>query len=112
MSSTLFAPSWLTFHPIWMNRNPDEIKHVLSREHRLRSDIAENLPRGGILADEMGLGKTLQCIALMWTLVKQSPHAGKSTIEKCIIACPSSLVKNWANELGEQHTRRCRCLVF
>ncbi|KAF6764069.1 SNF2 family domain-containing protein [Ephemerocybe angulata] len=54
---------------------------------------------GCIMADEMGLGKTLQCIALMWTLLKQSPHPGKPTIEKCIIACPSSLVKNWANEL-------------
>lgn len=56
---------------------------------------------GCIMADEMGLGKTLQCIALLWTLLKQSPRAGKPTIEKCIIACPSSLVKNWANELGE-----------
>lgn len=55
---------------------------------------------GCIMADEMGLGKTLQCIALMWTLLKQSPRSGKPTIEKCIIACPSSLVKNWANELG------------
>jgi DNA repair and recombination RAD54-like protein len=55
---------------------------------------------GCIMADEMGLGKTLQCIALLWTLLKQSPHAGKPTIVKSIIACPSSLVKNWANELG------------
>jgi DNA repair and recombination RAD54-like protein len=55
---------------------------------------------GCIMADAMGLGKTLQCIALMWTLLKQSPHAGKPSMEKCIIACPSSLVKNWANELG------------
>ncbi|KAI0065411.1 DNA repair protein, SNF2 family [Artomyces pyxidatus] len=54
---------------------------------------------GCIMADEMGLGKTLQCIALLWTLLKQSPHASKPTIDKCIIACPSSLVKNWANEL-------------
>ncbi|TRM59942.1 P-loop containing nucleoside triphosphate hydrolase protein [Schizophyllum amplum] len=54
---------------------------------------------GCIMADEMGLGKTLQCIALLWTLLKQSPHAGKGSIEKCIIACPSSLVRNWANEL-------------
>ncbi|KIK92409.1 hypothetical protein PAXRUDRAFT_793250 [Paxillus rubicundulus Ve08.2h10] len=54
---------------------------------------------GCIMADEMGLGKTLQCIALLWTLIKQSPHASKPTIDKCIIACPSSLVKNWANEL-------------
>lgn len=35
----------------------------------------------------------------MWTLLKQSPQAGKSTIQKCVIACPSSLVRNWANEL-------------
>ncbi|KAF5373861.1 hypothetical protein D9758_000619 [Tetrapyrgos nigripes] len=54
---------------------------------------------GCIMADEMGLGKTLQCITLLWTLIKQSPQAGKPSIEKCIIACPSSLVKNWANEL-------------
>lgn len=43
----------------------------------------------------------LQCIALMWTLLKQSPEPGKSTIQKCVIACPSSLVRNWANELGQ-----------
>lgn len=60
--------------------------------------IVENA-HGCIMADEMGLGKTLQCIALMWTLLKQSPIYGKSTIEKCIIVCPSSLVRNWANEL-------------
>lgn len=46
-------------------------------------------------------GKTLQTISLIWTLLKQSPHAGKPTIEKCIIACPSSLVRNWANELDK-----------
>ncbi|WVO12565.1 hypothetical protein L204_100169 [Cryptococcus depauperatus] len=54
---------------------------------------------GCIMADEMGLGKTLQCIALLWTLLKQSPLASKPTCEKVIIACPTSLVGNWANEL-------------
>ncbi|CCE62711.1 hypothetical protein TPHA_0D00680 [Tetrapisispora phaffii CBS 4417] len=53
---------------------------------------------GCIMADEMGLGKTLQCITLMWTLLKQGPK-GKRLIDKCIIVCPSSLVNNWANEL-------------
>lgn len=53
---------------------------------------------GCIMADEMGLGKTLQCIALMWTLLKQGPQ-GQRLIDKCIIVCPSSLVNNWANEL-------------
>ncbi|KUJ10662.1 uncharacterized protein LY89DRAFT_689317 [Mollisia scopiformis] len=61
--------------------------------------MIEERANGCIMADEMGLGKTLQCITLMWTLIKQSPDAGKSTISKAIIACPSSLVKNWANEL-------------
>ncbi|KAG0341473.1 DNA-dependent ATPase protein rad54 [Podila horticola] len=54
---------------------------------------------GCIMADEMGLGKTLQCLTLLWTLLKQSPEPGKGTIEKCIICCPSSLVRNWANEI-------------
>ena len=38
----------------------------------------------------------------MWTLLKQSPEPGRPTIQKCVIACPSSLVRNWANELGKQ----------
>uniref|UniRef100_A0AC35U0B7 DNA repair and recombination protein RAD54 n=1 Tax=Rhabditophanes sp. KR3021 TaxID=114890 RepID=A0AC35U0B7_9BILA len=53
---------------------------------------------GSIMADEMGLGKTLQCIALLWTLLRQSP-SGKPTFNKCIIVCPSSLVKNWDGEI-------------
>ncbi|KAI1000134.1 DNA repair protein [Podosphaera aphanis] len=67
--------------------------------YRCVTGMIEEKANGCIMADEMGLGKTLQCITLMWTLLKQSPDAGKSTIQKAIIACPSSLVKNWANEL-------------
>ncbi|KAJ9655837.1 DNA-dependent ATPase protein rad54 [Neophaeococcomyces mojaviensis] len=67
--------------------------------YRCTTGLIDENARGCIMADEMGLGKTLQCIALMWTLLKQSPNAGKSTIQKCVIACPASLVKNWANEL-------------
>ncbi|XP_020283574.1 DNA repair and recombination protein RAD54-like [Pseudomyrmex gracilis] len=55
---------------------------------------------GCIMADEMGLGKTLQCITLLWTLLKQGPEA-KPLIEKAIIVAPSSLVKNWHNELNK-----------
>ncbi|BET00453.1 DNA repair and recombination protein RAD54-like [Nesidiocoris tenuis] len=55
---------------------------------------------GCIMADEMGLGKTLQCITLMWTLLRQSPEA-KPAIDKAIIVCPSSLVKNWCNEINK-----------
>ncbi|KAF9630723.1 SNF2-related protein [Lasiodiplodia theobromae] len=67
--------------------------------YRCTTGLVDPKANGCIMADEMGLGKTLQCIALMWTLLRQSPDAGKSTIQKCVIACPSSLVKNWANEL-------------
>ncbi|KTW27723.1 hypothetical protein T552_02163 [Pneumocystis carinii B80] len=63
--------------------------------------IVDPRANGCIMADEMGLGKTLQCITLMWTLLKQSPQAGCPTIEKAIIVCPSSLVKNWENELDK-----------
>ncbi|XP_060559787.1 DNA repair and recombination protein RAD54-like [Ruditapes philippinarum] len=55
---------------------------------------------GCIMADEMGLGKTLQCITLAWTLLRQSPDCCP-TIEKAVIVCPSSLVKNWYNELNK-----------
>ena len=77
---------------------PHQVEGVKFLYKCVTGKIDENA-RGCIMADEMGLGKTLQCIALMWTLLKQSPDAGKVTIQKCIIACPASLVKNWANEL-------------
>ncbi|KAL8871614.1 MAG: hypothetical protein Q9174_002593 [Haloplaca sp. 1 TL-2023] len=67
--------------------------------YRCTTGLIDEKANGCIMADEMGLGKTLQCITLMWTLLKQSSEAGKSTIQKCVIACPSSLVRNWANEL-------------
>jgi DNA repair and recombination protein RAD54 and RAD54-like protein len=77
---------------------PHQVQGVKFMYKCTTGQIDENA-RGCIMADEMGLGKTLQCITLMWTLLKQSPEAGKTTIQKCIIACPASLVKNWANEL-------------
>ncbi|ORY04287.1 P-loop containing nucleoside triphosphate hydrolase protein [Clohesyomyces aquaticus] len=67
--------------------------------YRATTGLIDPKANGCIMADEMGLGKTLQCITLMWTLLKQSPDAGKPTIQKCVIACPSSLVRNWADEL-------------
>ncbi|KAJ2746718.1 DNA-dependent ATPase protein rad54 [Coemansia sp. BCRC 34301] len=77
---------------------PHQIDGVKFMYNCVMGRIYQNA-HGCIMADEMGLGKTLQCIALLWTLLQQSPVAGKPTIEKCIVACPSSLVKNWANEL-------------
>ncbi|KAK8117783.1 recombinational repair protein [Apiospora kogelbergensis] len=67
--------------------------------YRCVTGMIDEKAHGCIMADEMGLGKTLQCITLLWTLLKQAPDAGKTTIQKAIVACPSSLVRNWANEL-------------
>lgn len=48
---------------------------------------------GGILADEMGLGKTLQMIALVKSLRDSGQLGGP-----VLVACPASLVFNWADE--------------
>ncbi|KAJ8394570.1 hypothetical protein AAFF_G00043730 [Aldrovandia affinis] len=53
---------------------------------------------GAILADEMGLGKTLQCITLVWTLLKQGPYGGRPAARRVLVVTPGSLVKNWAAE--------------
>ncbi|GMM48080.1 DNA-dependent ATPase [Pichia kluyveri] len=68
--------------------------------YRCTAGLVHSKAKGCIMADEMGLGKTLQCLTLMWTLLKQGPR-GKKTIEKCIVVCPSSLVRNWANEIDK-----------
>ncbi|KAM4706176.1 DNA repair and recombination protein RAD54B [Rhinophrynus dorsalis] len=64
---------------------------------------------GAILADEMGLGKTLQCISLIWTLLRQGPYGGKPILKRALIVTPGSLVKNWRKEfqkwLGTERIR-------
>lgn len=77
---------------------PHQVEGVKFMYQCVTGKIDENA-NGCIMADEMGLGKTLQCITLLWTLLKQSPEAGKPTVQKAIVVCPASLVKNWANEL-------------
>lgn len=55
---------------------------------------------GCILADDMGLGKTLQSITLMYTLMKCSMTLdNKPMIRRAIVVCPTSLVKNWDDEI-------------
>ena len=53
---------------------------------------------GAILADDMGLGKTIQCITLMWTLMKQGPYGGAPVVRRTIVVTPGALVKNWEKE--------------
>ncbi|KAH8251329.1 hypothetical protein KR032_008052, partial [Drosophila birchii] len=66
---------------------------------------------GCIMADEMGLGKTLQCVTLVWTLLRQSAEC-KPTINKAIIVSPSSLVKNWEKEFTKWLHGRLLCLAM
>ncbi|CAL1677011.1 unnamed protein product [Lasius platythorax] len=52
---------------------------------------------GAILADEMGLGKTLQCITLIWTMLKKGPY-GKPIVRRVLVITPHSLCNNWNKE--------------
>ncbi|KAF9407778.1 helicase, partial [Podila epigama] len=67
--------------------------------------------QGAILADEMGLGKTLQTIALLWTLLKQSPYHGEeaAVVKRALVVCPASLITNWKKEfkkwLGDERLK-------
>lgn len=56
---------------------------------------------GAILADEMGLGKTLQCVCVLWTLLRQGPYGGRPVMKRALVVCPGSLVKNWAAEFNK-----------
>ncbi|CAK8680728.1 unnamed protein product [Clavelina lepadiformis] len=66
---------------------------------------------GCIMADEMGLGKTLQCITLIWTLLKQGPQI-KPIIDKAVVVSPSSLVKNWEKEVSKWLSHRVQTLAI
>ena len=75
--------------------------------------MGERIPEsyGCIMADEMGLGKTLQCITLIWTLLRQGPDC-KPVIDKAIVVAPSSLVKNWFNEINKWLSGRVNPLAI
>lgn len=68
--------------------------------------------QGCLLADEMGLGKTLMTIALIWTLLKQTPTPSKETTSqfgmplqglcnKVLVVCPVTLIANWKREFSK-----------
>jgi len=67
---------------------------------------------GCIMADEMGLGKTLQCVALAWTMLTQSPQISPPLIKSVLIVCPSSLVKNWQAEFKKWLGGRVQCCAI
>ncbi|HSU80175.1 MAG TPA: DEAD/DEAH box helicase, partial [Candidatus Angelobacter sp.] len=51
---------------------------------------------GGCLADDMGLGKTIQTITY---LLNRGPSASKGV--PALIICPTSVMGNWAREIGQ-----------
>lgn len=55
--------------------------------------LLSKIRAGACLADDMGLGKTLQTISFLCYLHEQDNDA------KFLIACPSSLIYNWKQEL-------------
>eukprot|EP00960_Hanusia_phi_P041972 755246-Hanusia_phi.AAC.2 len=93
-----------------MHMKPHQVAGVKFLYKTLMRKEPNSIVSGCILADEMGLGKTLQSIALIWSLMKQSPYSlTDPVVRKAIIVCPSSLVFNWANEikkwLGDQRLK-------
>ena len=75
------------------------VKFMYEATMGLRRSVHTGAPHSGcLLAHEMGTGKTLQVVALLWTLLKQGP-AGTPAVRKAVIACPASLVGNWAAEI-------------
>ena len=78
----------------------DGVKFMYECVMGLRASVHTNKAHTGcLLAHEMGLGKTLQVIALIWTLLKQSPFKrGMPTVKRVIVCVPASLVGNWAGE--------------
>jgi len=69
--------------------------------------------RGCILADEMGLGKTLTTIALLWTLLTQNPvYKAPPVVQKALIVCPVSLIRNWKREFRKWLGERVGVLEF
>ena len=60
---------------------------------------------GGILADDMGLGKTLQTIVYIQSMKKRGED------RHFLIVCPSSIVFNWMDEIGNFAPSLTACVV-
>ncbi|CAI4225239.1 unnamed protein product [Auanema sp. JU1783] len=124
----LFVPPPMTAHEELHAKKEDKLVHVvvdpvvggILRPHqrdgvKFMYDCVTGVNiqdfHGCIMADEMGLGKTLQCITLLWTLIRQSPEC-KPTCSKIVIVCPSSLVKNWDKEIKKWLGSRLNVLAM
>jgi SNF2 family DNA or RNA helicase len=68
--------------------------------------------QGCILADDMGLGKTLQSITLIYTVLRQGLVPGQPLARRVVVVTPTSLVRNWDNEVDKWLKGRVRCLAL
>jgi len=92
----------------------DGVKFMYECVMGLRTSVHTSKAHTGcLLAHEMGLGKTLQVIALVWTLLKQSPFKrGQPTCRRVVICVPASLVGNWGAEFQKWlGSERCEPMV-
>ena len=92
----------------------DGVKFMYECVMGLRTSVHTSKAHTGcLLAHEMGLGKTLQVIALVWTLLKQSPFKrGQPTCRRVVICVPASLVGNWRVEFQKWlGVERCEPMV-
>jgi hypothetical protein len=69
--------------------------------------------QGCVLADGMGLGKTVQACCSIWSLLQNSVCHGPGvpTSARPIVLCPTSLVRNWGNELDKWLEGRVESVV-
>jgi SNF2 family DNA or RNA helicase len=79
-------------------KKPLSLNNYLNQELVLKDYQKEGIKwlleeDGRIMADDMGLGKTLQAIAASAELIVNKE------IRNVLIVCPSSLVRNWCDEL-------------
>ena len=79
-------------------KKPLSLKNFLNEELVLKDYQIEGVEwllkeDGRIMADDMGLGKTLQSIAAATSLIVNKE------IKNVLIICPSSLVRNWCDEI-------------
>ena len=97
---------------------PDGVLAVPLLRHQRRAlswmrqrEAKGSTPRGGLLADDQGLGKTFSTIALIVSSPPpsraarlRSRRAGARPLGGTLVACPTSVLRQWQRELASKVT--------
>ncbi|KAH7309256.1 SNF2 family N-terminal domain-containing protein [Rhexocercosporidium sp. MPI-PUGE-AT-0058] len=78
--------------PLWHHQ-------LLGAKWMVQRELSSQAPHGGILGDSMGLGKTVQTLACM-VGNPPGPEDIKRKVKATLIVCPSSITKQWVEEIG------------